>query len=152
MGCADGSASIFDCSARTWLCCLGTVYEYAAADGLNTKYYNYDQGAVCSLCCAGVLLHTFPLLLSWRSPAWCEGCQHILSRASLWKPLHAQINRRAVRTTNAVRPARCACGRPQRLPHTGSHFTLELFHEEIENIHLACAAGRRVRPRRRGCA
>lgn len=78
MGCADGSAPMFDCSARTWLCCLGTSYEYAAADGLNMKYYNYDQGAVCSMCCAGVLLHTFALLASWCRPAWCKGWQHIL--------------------------------------------------------------------------
>ena len=81
LGCADGSTPIFDCSARTWLCCLGTVYEYAAADGLDMN--NYDQGAVCSMCCAGVLLHTFALLLSWCSPAWCEGWQHILKCLTL---------------------------------------------------------------------
>ena len=56
MGCAFGTSPMFSCEKRSWMCCMGNVYEFAEANPLTMKFYDFEQGAACMICCASAVL------------------------------------------------------------------------------------------------
>ena len=58
MGCAFGTSPMFSCEKRSWMCCMGNVYEFAEANPITMKFYDFEQGAACMICCASTVLST----------------------------------------------------------------------------------------------
>ena len=54
LGCAYQRNPMWDCATREWACCDGNVFEYFGADPVTMMYFDFNEGAACMLCCAGV--------------------------------------------------------------------------------------------------
>lgn len=84
---------------------MGNVYEFAEADPLTMKFYDFEQGAACMICCASAVLAQACIALVRLLGLRCKA--PYVPAAKVWE-LCWQWVRSAAVTTNAARLARCA--------------------------------------------